>query len=335
MAHPTKHLPHGGGGPVLSELKTFLRAPRRTATFAYGFVFTFVALTVFLLFYPAPSSSSPWLSNIFTSTSAADPYRSQFSSSSSSPPQPIAPNFFPPPPPPPSPNSAPRPQNATGSTPLTVKDHDKVPDLAPVLTTNETSDSKNSTQISGSGSKPQAAYETLANQTRNSPGPSCQGPPAKNDAVKKAVNSVPADKGIASNNTGWLLKKQSNINKTATAPVPVTGASHGNGNDPMESLKKCDFFDGQWVKDDAYPLYETGSCSLIDEQFNCVLNGRPDTDYHKLRWKPRGCDLPRCNLYIRCFFIVILFPLLFIDSSYIGSSWSKMLRSWWFRSSFG
>ncbi|KAK4404964.1 protein trichome birefringence [Sesamum angolense] len=35
--------------------------------------------------------------------------------------------------------------------------------------------------------------------------------------------------------------------------------------------------------------------SLIDEQFNCFLNGRPDNGYHKLKWKPKGCTLPRLD----------------------------------------
>eukprot|EP00268_Persea_americana_P026434 TRINITY_DN2585_c0_g2_i2.p1 TRINITY_DN2585_c0_g2~~TRINITY_DN2585_c0_g2_i2.p1 ORF type:complete len:501 (-),score=71.26 TRINITY_DN2585_c0_g2_i2:641-2143(-) len=63
----------------------------------------------------------------------------------------------------------------------------------------------------------------------------------------------------------------------------------------MGSLKKCDIFDGQWVRDDSYPLYREGSCSFIDEQYNCFLNGRPDRDYQKLRWQPNGCNIPRLN----------------------------------------
>ncbi|KAA8518286.1 hypothetical protein F0562_015831 [Nyssa sinensis] len=57
----------------------------------------------------------------------------------------------------------------------------------------------------------------------------------------------------------------------------------------------CSLFDGNWVRDDSYPLYKAGSCSLIDEQFNCFLNGRPDNGYQKLKWKPKGCNLPRLN----------------------------------------
>lgn len=307
MADPTKHLPLGAGVPVLSELKSLLRAPRRTAVFAYGFIFAFVALTAFLLFNPSPNSSSPWLSNVFTSPSTADSYRSRFSSffsslfpnsssSTTSPPQPPAPNLFPPPP---SPNFPPRSENASASQPLAAKNHTQAPDLAPVLGAYESSNSKNSSKTSTSGSKPQAT-----NRTRNSPDPFSPSPPAKSDTAK-AVRRVPTDKGIASNYTASLLKKQRNNNKTSDnnktvtipVPTPVTGASQQKINDRLELLKKCDFFDGQWVKDDSYPLYEPGSCSLIDEQFNCVLNGRPDTDYHKFRWKPKGCDLPRCDLY--------------------------------------
>ncbi|KAK4833500.1 hypothetical protein QYF36_006127 [Acer negundo] len=34
--------------------------------------------------------------------------------------------------------------------------------------------------------------------------------------------------------------------------------------------------------------------SLITE-FNCFLNGRSDTDYQKMKWKPKGCNLPRLD----------------------------------------
>ncbi|XP_030453027.1 protein trichome birefringence-like [Syzygium oleosum] len=111
-------------------------------------------------------------------------------------------------------------------------------------------------------------------------------PPAKNDTAK-AVEVV-GEKQIKPNYTSSLLKKQSNDT--------VSGVSAKQGMSGwIESLKKCDFFDGRWVKDDSYPLYKPGSCSLIDEQFNCILNGRPDKDYHKFRWRPKGCNLPRLN----------------------------------------
>lgn len=325
MDAPTKHVPLGSGGTVLSELKSLLRAPRRTAAFAYGFMLASVALTVFLLFNPSPnsSSSSPWLSNVFTSPSTADSYRSQFSSffsyffhnsssSSSSPPQLLAPNFIPPPPP--TPNSPHRSENASVSQPLGVKNHTKVPDLATALRTNGTSSSRNPTQISPSGSKPHAVNPTPANRTRNSGGPSSSRP-AKNDTAK-AVKIVPADRGIASNNATSLPKTKSDNNIKS---APVTEASNGKGNDRLESLKKCNFFDGQWVKDDSYPLYKPGSCSLIDEQFNCVPNGRPDTDYHEFKWKPEGCDLPRCDLYTCSSSVIRGIVILNLFTLYLGS----------------
>lgn len=98
-----------------------------------------------------------------------------------------------------------------------------------------------------------------------------------------------ANKGLVNNNnlTSSLMKKQEN----GTAK-----AKRGIEDDVVKSLMNCKLFDGNWVKDDSYPLYEPGSCSgLIDEQFNCYLNGRPDDGYHKLKWKPNGCTLPRLN----------------------------------------
>ncbi|WOH09709.1 hypothetical protein DCAR_0729167 [Daucus carota subsp. sativus] len=60
----------------------------------------------------------------------------------------------------------------------------------------------------------------------------------------------------------------------------------------MEQLMNCNFFNGEWVKDDSYPLYKPGSCSVIYEQFNCLLNSRPDQEFQQYKWKPMGCSLP-------------------------------------------
>ncbi|KAJ6802771.1 protein trichome birefringence-like 11 [Iris pallida] len=56
---------------------------------------------------------------------------------------------------------------------------------------------------------------------------------------------------------------------------------------------ECDLFDGEWVWDESYPLYESRDCAFLDEGFRCLENGRPDAFYTKWKWKPRRCALPR------------------------------------------
>ncbi|CAM8988352.1 unnamed protein product [Rhodiola kirilowii] len=55
----------------------------------------------------------------------------------------------------------------------------------------------------------------------------------------------------------------------------------------------CDLFDGDWVWDDTYPLYQSKDCKLMDDGFRCLENGRRDSFYTKWRWQPKQCNLPR------------------------------------------
>ncbi|PWA85820.1 PMR5 N-terminal domain, PC-Esterase [Artemisia annua] len=58
---------------------------------------------------------------------------------------------------------------------------------------------------------------------------------------------------------------------------------------------ECNIFDGSWVWDEKYPLYESKDCLLLDGGFRCSENGRLDRFYTKWRWQPKDCNLPRFN----------------------------------------
>ncbi|GKV19543.1 hypothetical protein SLEP1_g29787 [Rubroshorea leprosula] len=60
-----------------------------------------------------------------------------------------------------------------------------------------------------------------------------------------------------------------------------------------EQGNDCNVFDGDWVWDEGYPLYQSKDCSFLDEGFRCTEYGRPDLFYTKWRWQPRRCNLPR------------------------------------------
>lgn len=301
MADASKYI------PIVSDPKSFFSIPktRKTLTFAYAFTFAFVAFTVFLAFCPSPNTSSPFFTNIFSSTasstSSTTAYKSQLSSifsflfntttssSSSS-----------------SSNSThatttSRSTNTTFQSPPTTQkpfkatpfqNHTQTTSSISKIPTNQTekprdrvvnkepSSASNHTQVSGT------SYEDKAlNKSNRSSNGVASLPKVSGGSPRENLSSPVKGEGVVHGNyTASLVKKQKDGNKETDSGVE---------DEKIEALIKCDFFDGQWIKDDSYPLYEPGSCNLIDEQFSCIQNGRPDKDYQKYKWKPKGCSLPR------------------------------------------
>lgn len=78
----------------------------------------------------------------------------------------------------------------------------------------------------------------------------------------------------------------------------LTQAFQGFGTSKVnDSMEECNLFDGNWVFDESYPLYNASECPFAEQGFNCLGNGRRDEDYLRWRWKPKGCDIPRFNVH--------------------------------------
>jgi len=298
MADTTKYVPIGGttnNGNLhkldFKNIFTILKT-KTTVAFVYAFMLVFIAFTLFLAFSPSPtitsspSSSTSQFSSIFSyffpntttfsqpnnTTIPFDPFQNNTSITRSTNATSQSHN----------PNTS---EKTINSNITTVKNssHDAVPVQTPIPSKNNTSIANPTSQIV----KKQPSLVT--NHTSNSD--ETKAMKNSNQTTNATVEAVPIipNKNLSSdsslkgvdlhNYTASLARKQNNgTNKYAEL---------------MESLMKCDFFDGEWVKDDSYPLYKPGSCSIIDEQFNCIRNGRPDKDYQKYKWKPKGCSLPR------------------------------------------
>ncbi|KAL1814233.1 hypothetical protein ACET3Z_024298 [Daucus carota] len=286
-----------------NELKSlfYFSRTKKSVFLTYVFTFSFILFTLFLAFNPNPansySSSTIWFKNIFNGLTASYQNVSTFSANTS---QILVHN-----------------STVLEQEPLIVKTQNlnfeldgKVGKFTQNVTI-EPSEVKNGTQNEGLLHKPgifkpnittievPQSEEEVKNQTlkkglvdRAAISEQSSGELNKNVGSAEELtghgDERTEEKGVVTNLSTSLLKKE-------TKEVLSGDSERSKTNKMMEELMNCDLFDGEWVRDDSYPLYKPGSCSLIDEQFNCFRNGRPDQEYQQYKWKPKGCTLPRLD----------------------------------------
>ncbi|KAJ4970076.1 hypothetical protein NE237_003175 [Protea cynaroides] len=282
-----------GGGSLISDLKNLfcVLRTRRTMVFAYGFMFAFIACTVFIAFNPS-ATSSPWFTNIFGSRSSDSSYRTHFSSLFS---------YF-------LPNTS---QPIIGSTQAIVPPPLPRTDLkgftVPVAKQFQTAENQSEISTPTSvKSPPLYKNDSSKNRTETSSGKAkSQAPPLKTQPLKNGTvsgSAKPTPKSPPMDNRGVPKNKKEDSSSGMTLGKTQAQAGNqaekkvsGQATNLLSSMMDCNIFDGRWVEDGSYPLYPPGSCPHIDEPFNCYLNSRPDGAYQKFRWQPRNCNIPRLN----------------------------------------
>ncbi|XP_051123811.1 protein trichome berefringence-like 7 [Andrographis paniculata] len=88
--------------------------------------------------------------------------------------------------------------------------------------------------------------------------------------------------------------------------------------------KGCNPFDGRWVIDETYPLYNASQCPFSERGFDCLANGRKDKEYLKWRWKPKGCEIPRFDVHALLKFLRGK-RVVFVGDSLSRTQWESMI----------
>lgn len=101
----------------------------------------------------------------------------------------------------------------------------------------------------------------------------------KNSTESNSSSSPPVHDELPKNATSEVI--------IASPPTPTYDMINSTFSLPNE---ECNLFDGNWVYDpEASPLYDPTRCPFLSEQVSCQGNGRPDSEYQKWRWEPKGC----------------------------------------------
>ncbi|RDX80190.1 Protein trichome birefringence-like 2, partial [Mucuna pruriens] len=121
-----------------------------------------------------------------------------------------------------------------------------------------------------------------------------------NNVSDENVKSVPEGRGLENSSfSSNLLLESNSVNHerdlVGEKSLKNVTVSH-NEETHVGLYENCDIFNGKWVRDDSKPYYPLGSCPLIDRDFDCSRNGRPDAEYVKWRWQPNGCQIPSLNV---------------------------------------
>ncbi|KAH1239099.1 Protein trichome birefringence-like 2 [Glycine max] len=124
-----------------------------------------------------------------------------------------------------------------------------------------------------------------------------------NNVSDENIKSVAEGRGLENSSFSSILLSESNHGKQPKHEGGFVGekslknvtVTHNEKMHVGLYDEKCDIFDGKWVRDGSKPYYPLGSCRLIDRDFNCHRNGRPDAEYVKWRWQPNGCIIPSLN----------------------------------------
>ncbi|KAL3835540.1 hypothetical protein ACJIZ3_010276 [Penstemon smallii] len=85
------------------------------------------------------------------------------------------------------------------------------------------------------------------------------------------------------------------LNPISFSPTPSTNHITISSSSQEILIKNsvCDYTNGEWVPNKLPPLYNGSSCGTIKQGQNCMLFGRPDSDYLHWKWKPKQCNLQR------------------------------------------